>query len=146
MKQNSVSQNSPNRTHRVTVFVVCLLGALITINISWSVVPAQAQTQAEMNQAACDEYKKTDTALNKAYQQLMTQKKADKVFVSKLREAQRNWIKFRDAHIESLYPGPRSQYGSVATLCECSAKAELTQQRNDHLKRMLKSTEGDVCY
>src|SRR2546426_577185 len=45
---------------------------------------ARAQTQFELTQKACSAYKKADTAMNKAYQQILKDYAADKVFIEKL--------------------------------------------------------------
>jgi uncharacterized protein YecT (DUF1311 family) len=107
-----------------------------------------AQTQFELNQCACDEYKKADADLNKVYQQLLSVNAREQEFTEKLKTAQRAWIVFRDAQLESLYPAikdPRAQYGSVYPMCYCLAQKELTLQRTDQLKRMLNPKEGDPC-
>src|SRR5258705_9124611 len=107
-----------------------------------------AQTQAEMNKEACDEYKKADVELNAVYQQVLRENKGQTLFLKKMQAAQRAWLVYRDAHLAALYPGanPQAQYGSVYASCRCFALADTTRKRVDELK--LWSTgvpEGDVC-
>lgn len=112
-------------------------------------IPCQsAQTQLDLNQCYCDEYQRADADLNKVYQKLLSVNAREQEFTEKLKTAQRAWIVFRDAQLESLYPAttdPRAQYGSVYPMCYCLAQKEMTVQRADQLKRMLNSKEGDAC-
>lgn len=106
-----------------------------------------AQTQLDLNQCYCDEYKRADADLNKVYQQLLSVNAREQEFTEKLKTAQRAWIVFRDAQLESLYSAadPYVQYGSVYLMCYCLAQKELTLQRTQQLKRMLNPKEGDPC-
>ena len=109
---------------------------------------ANALTQGEMNDCLCNQYKKADAELNRVYQQLLSASANDKVFIEKLKTAQRAWIAFRDAQLEAIYPetgDPRVKYGSVYPMCYCGAQQDLTEERTRHLKRMLRSPEGDAC-
>ena len=106
-----------------------------------------AQTQLELNQEACDEYKKADAELNKVYNQILREYQQDKVFVQKLKAAQRAWIAFRDAHLASLYPNPHPGfYGSVNPMCRCLRLAEWTTERTKVLREWIEGIEeGDIC-
>ena len=107
-----------------------------------------AQTQAELNRDACATYKNADAEMNRTYKQVLDKYQRDTVFIEKLKAAQRAWIKFRDADLESLYPerGTHSAYGSVNPMCLCVALSELTKERTKSLKRWVDGVEeGDVC-
>jgi uncharacterized protein YecT (DUF1311 family) len=105
-----------------------------------------AQTQAELNRDACATYKNADAELNRTYKQVVDKYQRETVFVRKLKAAQRAWIVFRDADLESLYPDTPSAYGSVNPMCHCIALAELTTERTKSLKRWIDGVEeGDVC-
>ena len=109
---------------------------------------ASAQTQTEMNDSACAKYKKADAEMNAVYQQVLNKYKNETQFVSKFKAAQRAWIAFRDAHLESLYPEPNKlqAHGSVNPVCRCSVLTELTAERTKQLKQWLNGAEeGDVC-
>lgn len=109
---------------------------------------AFAQTQGEMGKDACDEYKKADIELNKLYRQILSEYKADALFVQKLRSAQRAWVAYRDAHLEALYPAtnPQVEYGSVFLMCRCTALAEITRKRAEELRRWVDGVdEGEAC-
>jgi uncharacterized protein YecT (DUF1311 family) len=109
---------------------------------------ALAQSQGQMNQQACDEYKSADVELNRVYRRVLSEYKGDALFVRKMKNAQRAWIAYRDAHLESLYPAenPRFAYGSVYPMCRCMVLTEMTKQRTMLMRRWLTGEkEGDVC-
>ena len=120
----------------------------LVISIAPCLVPAGAQTQIEMNMEAYENYKKSDDELNKVYKKILKKYKDDQVFLDKLKLAQRAWIKFRDAHVESIYPEEDKQlhYGSVLPLCYNLQLQALTEERTAQLKVWLDGIEdGDVC-
>ena len=75
---------------------------LSVLIIGATAVFAQAQTQMQMNKEACDTHKKADAEMNRAYQKILAEYKTDVQFIQKLKLAQRAWIAFRDAHVESI--------------------------------------------
>ena len=108
----------------------------------------QAQAVGDDEKASCDNYKASDAQLNKLYQRILVEYRKDKLFITKFRIAQRAWLAFRDAHLDSLYPEPdaRSAYGSVNVMCRCEAMNDLTQARIKQLKKWVDhAEEGDVC-
>lgn len=110
--------------------------------------PAVAQTQAELTQRACGEFKQADSELNRVYQQILAAHGGDAAFITALREAQRAWIAFRDAHVKSIYPDPDPvAYGSVNPMCRCGILEQLTIQRSKQLRELWinGTVEGDVC-
>ncbi len=118
---------------------------LIFFNVS------PAQTQLELNRQSCAEYDKADTELNRIYQMVLREYKSDGLFVERIKQAQRAWIVYRDAHLESLFPlkpndNPAQKYGSVYPVCRCNALARITRQRTTELKEWINGVEeGDVC-
>lgn len=107
-----------------------------------------SQTQSRMKSDACNGYQTADAEMNRLYRQVLRVYKSDPVFVRKLRVAQRAWIEFRNAHLESLYPkrNKLSAYGSANPLCRCAVLAELTDERLKSLKKWVSGIEeGDVC-
>jgi uncharacterized protein YecT (DUF1311 family) len=127
--------NKPGRTLLVSILLILFAGS-----------NSFAQTQAELNRDACATYKSADAEMNRTYKQILNEYQRDNVFIEKLKIAQRAWIKFRDAGLESLYPDTPSAYGSVNPMCRCIALAELTTERTKSLKRWIDGVEeGDVC-
>jgi uncharacterized protein YecT (DUF1311 family) len=105
-------------------------------------------TPITTGQEGCQAYKQTDAELNRIYTQILSEYKQDTVFTDKLRAAQRTWITFRDAHMESLYPAKdkTAQYGSIYPTCRCLALKELTDHRVSELKKWIEGfPEGETC-
>jgi uncharacterized protein YecT (DUF1311 family) len=111
----------------------------------------EAKTQLEMNSCAYGMYQEEDAELNRIYQKIPKKYKDDSVFIKKFREAQRAWLKFRDAQFGAMFPqilDSRGQYnyGSVFPMCAGLYKARLTHLRVEELRLWLDGTEeGDVC-
>ena len=107
-----------------------------------------AQSQADMNSAACRKYARADDDLNRVYRQILREYAEDAGFIEKLKEAQRAWLAYRDAHVDSVFPGEdkRATYGSVFPMCHCGEMERLTAERTRVLQRWIKGLpEGDVC-
>jgi uncharacterized protein YecT (DUF1311 family) len=108
----------------------------------------KATTQTQMNICAMNAYKEADAELNRVYQQLRAKNQGNAEFIEKLRLAEEAWIKFRDAHIEVMYPEAGSQpraEGSTSPMCKATEMRRLTVERTETLKRMLNPKQGDVC-
>ncbi|MFI2744348.1 lysozyme inhibitor LprI family protein [Zhouia sp. PK063] len=106
-----------------------------------------SQTQEEMNREAYGHYHKVDDELNAVYAQILTSYKKDTLFIKNLKNAQRIWIKFRDAQLAMKYPDyPDNRYGSIEPICRVSYLSELTQERINTLKEWLDGIEeGETC-
>ncbi|CEG57064.1 lysozyme inhibitor LprI family protein [Legionella fallonii] len=109
--------------------------------------PASAETQYELNKAACDQLQKSDNSLNKVYQQVIARYKDDQTFISQFTTAQKKWIAFRDAYVASMYiPQYKESYGSVLPMCQCYMLEHITLDRIKQLQVWLDGVaEGDVC-
>jgi uncharacterized protein YecT (DUF1311 family) len=107
-----------------------------------------AQTQGEVNQDACAQYKKADQSLNATYSKVLKDYARDPQFLGKLRQAQRAWVAFRDAHLAARFPKAEkpAEYGSSYPACRCAVLTELTEQRTKELKTWADGVpECDVC-
>jgi uncharacterized protein YecT (DUF1311 family) len=125
---------------RLSWLSALLLGLLVS--------NASAQTQTELNESSCQEFKKADAELNDTYGKIRAAYKEDAEFLGKLQTAQKAWLAFRDAELDAVYPAAdkETQYGSVYPMCRCQALASLTTQRVEQLKQWLTGVEeGDVC-
>lgn len=104
------------------------------------------QVQSDMNEKAYQESERTDKELNIVYKKVLQKYKNDKVFISKLQKAELAWIKFKDAHIQSIYPAEdKTFYGSVYPMCANMTIAEITQERINQLKLWLDGTCEGLC-
>ncbi|GAA4715909.1 lysozyme inhibitor LprI family protein [Brevibacillus fulvus] len=85
----------------------------------------QNGTQAEMNEAAGEIYKKWDQALNEIYRALNEQLPAAEM--SKLRDEQRAWVQHRDEAAKG--EAAAFQGGSLESFQYLTAQARLTKER-----------------
>lgn len=95
---------------------------------------AQAQTQIEMNDCAAKESRAADQKLNKLYAELAAKLEPERL--AKLKEAERAWIKFRDADCDfqsSLYKG-----GSIYPMIYNGCLTDNINHRLKQLEQMLK--------
>jgi uncharacterized protein YecT (DUF1311 family) len=111
----------------------------------------KARTQSELNECAGADANAADRELNDLYQSILKKYADRSLFIKRLREAQRAWLKYRDAQIEMKFPtsekeSDETDHGSVYPMCYSSYKASLTAQRSKELHEWLAGIEeGDVC-
>lgn len=99
-----------------------------------------AQNRLDARQATAE--------MEKIYNRILLKFSDDALFVAKMRAAQAAWRRFRDAHVESLFPAEDKAlvYGSVYSRCRQEAVLALTLQRTEQLRPWLDGVaEGDVC-
>ena len=123
-----------------------MLVLVVTMVFGCAIV--KAQTRSVPSQEPCDQYKKSDSDLNRVFQQVLREYKGDIRFIRKLKASQRAWLAYRDAQLQALYPKPDTlrEYGSAFRMCSCLALDELTNERVKILRRWIEGTEeGDVC-
>ena len=93
-------------------------------------VDKSTQTQSEINNCARDEVTRADSELNAAYKRLLATIAGDSLAIAKLREAERAWLRYRDAYIEAVYPAKDKQlaYGSEYPMDVNLLRAKLTRE------------------
>ena len=107
--------------------IVLSFSLLLMISISFG------QTQLEMNQKAEKDQKKADLIMTKVYKEAMA--KCDENGKKLLLEAQKAWIKYKEAHCRSeasAYEG-----GSMQPMIWSMCITEMTEQRTKLLKTYL---------
>lgn len=114
------------------ILSVALLASLLLAAPAHAVDCDNATTQAQMTQCAMDMYGEADKALNQTYKEVMA--KLEPARQKALKQAQRDWIKYRDSHCksESSEVLGGSMYGAVLNSC----LAETTKARTEKLKEM----------
>ena len=143
--------NKQKHTLAGSLLLTCVCAGLVcTVAFSFAGVQASpsenSQTQLQMNEGACAEYKQADKEMNRIYLKIVSDYRGKLAFIKALKKAQLAWLRYRDAHVESIFPGDASQYGSVSTMCRCGSLAEITKERTQTLNRWLEGAEeGDVC-
>lgn len=121
------------------------LGVLVSLLVAPALL--HSQTQGELSQQACQDMRKADEELERAYARALEIARSDGYdAAAKLKAAQAAWVRFRDAELDAHYPSSEpSSYGSVHSMCLCVTRASLTRQRLEQLAAYVEPPEGEVC-
>ncbi|MTI44010.1 uncharacterized protein YecT (DUF1311 family) [Roseibium hamelinense] len=100
------------------------------------------ETQTDMNHCAAQDWKAADGKLNEAYKKAMASMKKTDSYLPKdqkgaadtLRDAQRDWIPFRDKACASY--GFLARGGTMEPMLVANCKTEVTQQRTKQLEEL----------
>lgn len=95
--------------------------------------------QSEMNACAGAAFEKADAELNARYKRIVA---CLKDAAKPLTEAQRAWIKFRDA--ECKFQGSATEGGSIQPTMVADCLKTVTQQRSKDLNYYLTCEDGDL--
>jgi uncharacterized protein YecT (DUF1311 family) len=93
------------------------------------------QSQLEMNIQSVKDYEKADARMTLLYKKVLktfTEEASKKLFI----EAQRVWIKYKEAHCKSVANGYEG--GSIKPMIYSGCLTELTQQRSKQLEEYLR--------
>jgi uncharacterized protein YecT (DUF1311 family) len=99
-------------------------------------------SQSEMNDCSRRQLTKSDTELNQEYKQIINCMKPSSKDAKPLIEAQRAWLKYRDA--ECAFQGSASKGGSIQPMIITGCLKNITDQRAKDLKYYLTCEEGDL--
>ena len=107
---------------------------------------ANAQTQKEMTDSAGKSLTRKDKVMRLVLKRIFAAYKDDKAFLEKLKLSQKAWEKFRDAHLEAMFPAKDkfSAYGSFFPVAYDAEKEALTDARIKQLKRWLNGVPEGV--
>jgi uncharacterized protein YecT (DUF1311 family) len=133
--------------HLLAIIIIILFAVPISAENKKSCFDT-AITQLDLNNCSALELKEADDELNQVYKDIVKRNGDDKVFLDRLKAAQRAWLTFRDAELEALFPeaNKQSQYGSSYPMCYAKGKATVTKERTQQLKKWITGVrEGDVC-
>lgn len=122
----------------------CLKSALcagLAMAMLATAMPAQAQSQAEMNTQADRDFARADKQLNAAYAALLATISADGK--TSLRDAERAWLAFRDK--ECAFESLGSAGGSVQPMVIAQCRQRLTEARIKDIEQQSHCEEGDVA-
>lgn len=103
---------------------------------------ADAADQATLNQCAGESFEKSDKTLNDLYKQIEARLKDDADTRKRLVQAQRDWIRFRDAECDFQTAGAAG--GSVMPMLVAQCRDDLTQARVKAFEGYLNCEEGDL--
>ncbi|MFD2644225.1 lysozyme inhibitor LprI family protein [Pseudomonas japonica] len=119
-------------TPRILASVLALLGASQMAQAdSYSQCMQGANTTVAMRDCSGAELKRQDTRLNQTYKQAMASLEAEQQ--GKLRDAQRLWVKYRDANC-GMYYGLTG--GTIDQLNGAGCEVDMTRQRADELEKL----------
>lgn len=99
----------------------------------------EARTQVEMNACAARTLQTADSVLNQVYPRVMAQ--LDSARAPLLREAQRQWIRLRDA--DCAVEAAEFEGGSMQPMVHSFCLADATRQRARHLRTFLSADSAD---
>ncbi|MNJ08483.1 hypothetical protein D3C77_25950 [compost metagenome] len=115
----------------LAIALLSVIAPLATANDAFSQCMSSAQTTLAMNDCNGAEIKRQDTRLNAAYKAAMAGLEAEQQ--GKLREAQRQWIKYRDANC-GLYFSLTG--GTIDQLNGAGCVLNMTKARADELQNL----------
>jgi uncharacterized protein YecT (DUF1311 family) len=98
----------------------------------------EGRTQLDMTYCAGEELARADSLLNANYQALVRTLEPHRVRA--LREAQRAWIRFRDA--ECAFQESEVRGGSMAPMVYALCEAELSEARAEEFARLLNPVDS----
>ena len=124
------------------------LPILATFLILLPLSSTHGQSQMQMNREAGQALEKADTKLNASYKKIMVSKEVEEEAKKNLRIAQRAWLQFVEAQINTIFPvkegeNPRDLYGSMYALDYASTKTKLVKTRIQQLEQILPSDSQD---
>jgi uncharacterized protein YecT (DUF1311 family) len=103
-------------------------------------------TKLSIDNNSKSEYEKVDKELNQVYQKILQDYKSNTIFIKSMKEAQRQWVKFRDAQLKMKYPAYKNEGESVLPMCRNYYLKELTANRIKELNQWIDEVEeGGVC-
>lgn len=102
-----------------------------------------AETQMAMNECTGKDFKASDAELNAVYKEIMTRLKGQSEKIALLKDAQRAWIKFRDA--ECTFAASAVEGGSIYPTVRAECANDLTKIRIKQIKTFLACQEGDLA-
>ena len=106
----------------------------------------KALTQREHNECAAHDYTIAEAQMEKVYQEVLRVYAVQPGKLSRIKDAQRARLAFRDAEVEALFPqGDRDNFGSLLPMCRSEKLAKLTLERAEALKAYLTYEEGHAC-
>lgn len=100
---------------------------------------ANAQTQADMNRCAGQDYARADGAMNRqwktTYAYMKNRDARGGSFAAQLLDSQRAWLKYRDA--QCIIAGAEFEGGSLQPMAVAQCRARLTDLRTKELQTLV---------
>ena len=121
------------KTLRLAALVIVLLSAVCSFGQASEKLNkclTNAETQSELNKCASDDAARADADLKASFKELLTVLNGDPTATAKVKEAERLWIRYRDAYIEAMFPAVDKQaaYGTEYPMDVNLLRAKLTRE------------------
>lgn len=127
---------------KIVLLTAAVVLAMPTLAFAQDKCYDDAQDQAALNACADAALKKSDKKLNELYKQIEARLKDDADTKKLLVQAQRDWVKFRDA--ECSFQTAQAAGGSVMPMLVAQCMDGLTQSRIKDFEGYLNCEEGDM--
>lgn len=103
-----------------------------------------SMAQPGMNECAREELKDAEAELSRMLGDIRLRHNRDKVFLSRFDKAQRAWLAFREAEVDSIYAHMESRsYGSDFPMCIDGRREAMTRKRMLELKPWIDGETGN---
>jgi uncharacterized protein YecT (DUF1311 family) len=127
---------------KTAILTVALVLAMPAFAFAQDKCYDDAKDQAALNQCADAAFKESDKKLNGLYKQIEARLKDDADTKKPLVQAQRDWVKFRDA--ECSFQTAEAAGGSMMPMLVAQCMDGLTQSRVKDFEGYLNCEEGDL--
>jgi uncharacterized protein YecT (DUF1311 family) len=99
----------------------------------------KAKIPSEMNACAHEEAVRVDAKLDAVYAKLLSQAEGDPVGLAKIKNAEKDWIVYRDAYISAMFPAAHkiTEYGAMYPMKADLLRAKMTHQQIAALNQLL---------
>jgi uncharacterized protein YecT (DUF1311 family) len=127
---------------KTAILTAAMILAMPTFTFAQNKCYDDAKDQAALNACADTAFKETDKKLNELYKQIETRLKDDADAKKLLIQAQRDWVKFRDA--ECSFQTAEAAGGSMMPMLIAQCMDGQTQSRVKDFEGYLNCEEGDM--
>lgn len=127
---------------KTTVLTAAMVLAMPAFAFAQDKCYDDAKNQGDLNECADAAFKKSDKKLNELYKQIEARLKDDADTRKLLVQAQRDWVKFRDA--ECSFQTAEAAGGSMMLMLVAQCMDILTQSRIKNFQGYLNCEEGDM--
>jgi hypothetical protein len=126
-----------------------LLNKLVLILI-FIILAGFSQDNTELTKTICEDCKELEQFLDSLLAKIEKKYAKDSLFLSKLKASQKDWLTFKESHLELKFPHPdkKSKYGENYRMCVC---LELIQLLSARIKQLtpwetgMVSDDDEVC-
>jgi uncharacterized protein YecT (DUF1311 family) len=134
----------------ILLLLMLLMGASISsaqTATPKSVAMAASAPQIDQSRNSCSDYLKVKKGLEDMVKNIQDEYAKYPLFLKKFQKAQDEWVSYRDAQLEMLYPElDKTQYGGFYPTCRCNWLVEFTNERVDFLVKFISNTNDvEAC-